>query len=270
MNDPSFWAPPWVPTLVARPRPARDCLYLSDLHLGAGASQRERERDLLHLLEGLPGRVDTLVFGGDLFEFWWEWDAAVPRRHMDVLFALRKASDAGVRLRFVAGNHDFAIGRFLAEFLAADVDQDGFCLDLDGDRWLLLHGDGMARSDRLDRLVRRVLRSRAARKAWNLLPPDVAFGLAGAVGGTTRKLNPGPPPNIGQYGEAVAAWIARWNLAGVVHGHTHRPLLAPVGSGCHVNNGDWLNWRHAVWIRPGRNVRLVDCSKEGHPWLSST
>jgi len=222
------------------------------------------------VLEGLPGRIDTLVFGGDVFEFWWEWRTAIPRLHMEILLALRKTSDAGVRIRFIAGNHDFAIGRFLADFLGATIDPDGFCMDIGGHRWLLLHGDGMPRSDRLDRLVRRVLRSRSAQRIWNLLPPDIAFSLAGSVGNTTRTLHPGPPPNIAEYGEAASDWIARWNLAGVVHGHTHRPLLEPLGDGFHVNNGDWLKDRFAVWIGPERRVRLVDCRKEGHPWLSNT
>lgn len=264
------WVPPWIPSLVASPESAEAFLFVSDLHLGTGPDEASRAREFAELLETLPGRVPMLVLGGDVFEFWWEWRHAVPRRHLEFLLALRRASEAGVALRFVAGNHDFALGAFARDFLGAAVHPDGICLDVGGDLWLAVHGDGIARSDRADRLVRRVLRSRAAQAAWNLLSPDIAFRIAGSVGETSRAVNPGPAPNIEEYGEAAELWIRRWHLAGVVHGHTHRPLLRPVGGGFHANNGDWLAGRTAVWVRPGRRVQLVDCRKDGHPWLSNT
>lgn len=270
MNPNDSWIPPWIPPLLERTETGGETLFASDLHLGAGPDQGRREAEFLELLETLPGRIGTLILGGDVFEFWWEWEYAAPRRHLEFLRALRKASDAGVRVHAIPGNHDFAMGRLLEESAGAKVHPDGFCLDVGGDRWLAVHGDAIARSDRLERIMRRVLRSRAAQRAWNLLPPDLAFRVAGAVGGASRAAASGPPSNVEEYGDAAELWIARWNLAGVVHGHTHRPLLRRRGAGFHVNNGDWLLGRHVVWISPGRNVRLVDCRKDGHPWLSNT
>lgn len=270
MNDPAPWTPPWVPSILAESTGAGDCVFLSDLHLGTGADQTARLADLDRLFETLPGHVDDLVLGGDIFEFWWEWKEAVPRRHLDFLLRLRELAAAGVRLRMIAGNHDFAAGRFLAEFLPACVHPDGFCLSFGGRRWLLVHGDGMAPSDRADRLVRRVLRSPAAQTLWNLLPPDLAFAVAGGVGGASRQLQPGPAPNIAEYAAIGGAWIDAFGLAGVVHGHTHRPLLAERASGTYVNNGDWVKDRSAVWIRRDGQARLVDCRKDGHPWRSNT
>lgn len=270
MNADTVWTPSWIPPLLDKPVDAGETLFASDLHLGAGPDEPSRLDSFLALLETLPGRIGTLVLGGDIFEFWWEWREAVPRRHMRFLMALKRVADAGVRIHVLAGNHDFAYGRFLPDLLGAGVHHDGICLNVDGARWLLVHGDGIARSDRVDRVVRRILRSRAAQAAWNLVPPDIAFRIAGTVGDTSRTLQPGPAPNIAEYGDAAEAWIRRWNLAGVVHGHTHRPLLEPRGGGFHANNGDWLNERFAVWISPGGRIRLVDCGKEGHPWLSNT
>lgn len=270
VNADTAWTPSWIPPLLDQPVEAGETLFVSDLHLGVGSDDPSRLEAFVELLGTLPGRIDTLVLGGDVFEFWWEWREAVPRRHMHFLMALRRAADAGVRIRVVAGNHDFAYGGFLPELVGASIHPDGICLDVDGSRWLLVHGDGIALSDRIDRLVRRLLRSRAAQAAWALVPPDIAFRIAGGVGRTSRAVQPGPPPNIAEFGDAAEIWIRRWNLAGVVHGHTHRPLLEPRGGGYHVNNGDWLKARFAVWISPGRRIRLVDCGKEGHPWLSNT
>jgi len=264
------WHPPWIPPLLGDRTAAGSTLFLSDLHFGAGPDPIGREADLRALLATLPGAVDDLVLGGDLFEFWWEWREAVPRRHLELLLALRETAARGVRLHLVAGNHDFRVGDFLAGFLPARVHPDGICLESGGSPWLLLHGDGMARGDRADRVVRRVLRSPLAQRLWGLLPPDFAFAVAGGVGKTSRKVNPGPAPNLAQYREAAVDWIAAHGLAGVVHGHTHRPHLERVGGGFYVNNGDWVEHRTAVWIRPQGDARLVDCRKDGHPWLSNT
>lgn len=270
MDNPGHWAPPWIPPLVEEISTAGECLFLSDLHLGAGPDQEARLTDLAALLDGLPGAIEDLVLAGDVFEFWWEWREAVPRRHLDFLDLLRRVASRGVRLRMVAGNHDFAVGDFLARHLPAKVHPDGFHLSCGPHRWLALHGDGMAPTDRIDRVLRGILRSPTAQRLWNLLPPDLAFGLAGGVGKASRRIQPGPAPNVGEYAVVARAWMCRWGLHGVVHGHTHRPLLERGEAGTYINNGDWVLQRSAVWLRPDGSAHLVDCRKEGHPWLSNT
>lgn len=270
VNTPGHWAPPWIPPLIEDGSSIGECLILSDLHLGAGPDQEERFRDLSSLLTSLPGTIDDLVLAGDIFEFWWEWKEAVPRRHLAFLDLLRSVAAKGVRLRMVAGNHDFAVGDFLARYLPAQVSPDGFLLLCGEARWLVLHGDGMAPGDGVDRVVRRVLRSPIAQRLWNLLPPDFAFGIAGGVGKASRRIQPGPAPNIAEYEVVAREWMRRWNLHGVVHGHTHRPMLERGEAGTYINNGDWVLLRSLVWLRPDGSSHLVDCRKDGHPWLSNT
>lgn len=270
VNTPGHWAPPWIPPLIEDISNVGECLFLSDLHLGAGPNQESRMRDLASLFASLPGSIDDLVLAGDIFEFWWEWKEAVPRRHLAFLDMLRVVAAQGVRLRLVAGNHDFAVGGFLAGHLPALVHPDGYLLQCGQARWLVVHGDGMAPSDRLDRGVRRVLRSRIAQMLWNLLPPDFAFGVAGGVGKASRQIQPGPAPNVEEYSLVARDWMRRWNLQGVVHGHTHRPLLERGEAGTYINNGDWVLQRSLVWLRPDGSSHLVDCRKDGHPWLSNT
>lgn len=270
MNNPGHWAPPWIPPLIENVAEVGECLFLSDLHLGAGPDQDARIEDLAALLQSLPGSIQDLVLAGDVFEFWWEWREAVPRRHLAFLDLLRTTAARGVRLRMVAGNHDFAVGDFLAQHLPAQVHPDGYLLRCGQSRWLALHGDGMVPGDRVDRVIRRVLRSRWAQGLWNLLPPDLAFGLAGGVGKASRKIQPGPAPNVEQYAPVARGWMRRWNLQGVVHGHTHRPSLERSDEGTYINNGDWVQQRSLVWLRPDGSAHLVDCRKDGHPWRSNT
>lgn len=264
------WFPTWIDPLTGRVQAAGRTLFVSDLHWGAGPDPVERLDAMLGLLDGLPGRIDDLVFGGDTFEFWWEWKRAIPTGHWDFLHAVRKVSDAGVRVRFIAGNHDFAVGPALSEICRAQVHPDGFCLRIGGADWLFVHGDAVPPSERMDRLVRKVLRARSARWSWNLLHPDLALQIAHFVGTGSRLIEAGPAPSTVEMEPLMRGWMRARGLAGVVHGHTHRPLLTTDRDGTYVNNGDWMKRRTAVWIEPGRTARLVDCAKEGFPWLSNT
>jgi UDP-2,3-diacylglucosamine hydrolase len=262
------WVPPWIEPLPDRTVAAGNTVFLSDLHLGTGPDDGIRRRDLVDLLGGLAGKVDDLVLGGDVFEFWWEWRHSIPSGFFDVLLAIREASRAGVRVRFIAGNHDFAIGRVLADFCEAQVHPDGICLDISGSRWLLVHGDAAPPSERINRLVRRVLRSRWAQAAWNSIPADIAFRTALGVGKASRWAEPGPALSTAEMEPMARSWMRRFALAGVVHGHTHRPLLTKGPEGTYVNNGDWVRNRNAVWI-DGSGATLVDCAVEDYPWRSN-
>ena len=128
------WVPPWIEPLPGRAEPAGRIAFVSDLHFGAGPEDGIRQEEFSTFLSELPGNVDDLVVGGDAFEFWWEKGGTLPARYRNVLDALRSASDSGIRVRFVAGNHDFALGQGLAEFCRARIHPDGICLDSSGHR----------------------------------------------------------------------------------------------------------------------------------------
>src|SRR5512135_3732315 len=99
--------------------PSPAAYFLSDAHLGAEPAEREaeRERRLHAFLDSLPGRASHLFIVGDLFDFWFEYRTAIPRRLFPTLAVLRRLHDAGVGITYLNGNHDFWLGTFLAESL---------------------------------------------------------------------------------------------------------------------------------------------------------
>lgn len=263
------WAPRWIPPLVERPVELGRTVFLSDLHLGVGWEETTRRRDLLSLLDKLPPHADDLVLGGDVFEFWWEWKHALPRGFRDILTGIRRVSERGVRVRLIAGNHDFAMGDALADACGATVHPDGFLGISGGSRWLLLHGDASTPAERTDRVLRHILRSGICQTLWNALPCDLSFSLALGVGRGSRAMDDGHSPHTLAMEPTMRGWMRRWNLAGVVHGHSHRPLLRVGPEGTYVNNGEWLQGRWAAWL-DGTDARLVDTTTGELPWPSNT
>src|SRR5512132_3985464 len=96
--------------------PGAAVYFVSDAHLGADPEPAEapRRRRLLDFLAHLPGRASALYVVRDLFDFWFEYGTAIPRRHFDTLVALRRLREAGIAVHYLSGNHDFWLGPFLS------------------------------------------------------------------------------------------------------------------------------------------------------------
>jgi len=98
---------------------ASSVFFVSDAHLGVDGEDREAARTsrLHEFLNSLPGRASSLYIVGDLFDFWFEYRTAIPRRHFATLAVLARLRDAGVEIAYLNGNHDFWLGTFFRDTL---------------------------------------------------------------------------------------------------------------------------------------------------------
>lgn len=233
------------------PTPA---FFFSDAHLGFDRPEAERQKTarLLRFFAMVRASGGSLTCLGDLFDFWFEYDTAIPARFFDVLRRLRELSEAGVRLYFLGGNHDYWVRRGRPGFLEREVGfellPDGAEVEVGGLRLQLFHGDGLGAEDRGYRLLKRVLRSRLTIAAFRWIHPDLAQPI-GALTSRLSRLKDGGEPR-----EEVCARIrehalgileGRPDLDAVLVGHLHRPEEVPVGHARYVNLGDWI--RHATY-----------------------
>ncbi len=240
--------------------PERTALVASDQHLGAAPP--ERAAAFRSWLEQVPDRGRHLVLNGDLFDFWFEYGSAVPRGHTRVLGALAALVDAGVRIDFLGGNHDWWGGSFLRDEIGLHVHPDPVVLELGGRRALVAHGDGLGRGDLGYRVLRGILRSRFARWGFRWLHPDVGAGIARAVSRTEERSD-ASHPRILERASELERWarerlLADETLDAVLLGHTHRPARVTIAPGRHyLNSGDWL--LHCTWVEfsPGEDPRLL-------------
>lgn len=219
-------------------------LVASDAHLGA-VPPASRSR-FLAFLSAVPELTDDLVLAGDVFDFWFEYRSVVLREHFEALRRLADAVDAGVRVRWLGGNHDAWAGSFLRDQVGLELLDAPLVTRVGGRRTLLAHGDGRAGGDWGYRLLKRVVRSRPARTLFRAVHPDLGAALARRASRTGEEAEAGRSPRRKDRAEALSAHAAELlrgdpSLELVVFGHAHRPELTEVAPGRHyLNPGDWI------------------------------
>lgn len=233
--------------------PATRAIVVQDAHLGqtspavAGAFH--------HFLETVPRPGDTLLINGDLFEFWFEYRTAIPRKPFHTLVALAGARMRGVGIILVGGNHDRWGGEFLRQDLGIEFVSRTTRLTLAGRRAFVAHGDGLTEQHLGGKIIHPILRSRVTRAVFHAIHPDIAFWIAKRLSGhladSTRDA-----AALDRAAKAQAEWARgllqrERDLELVILGHTHRPALEEVERGrFYLNSGAWMDgYRYAVVTR---------------------
>ncbi len=231
--------------------------FISDAHLGLGDREGEKakENHLLDFLEHCLPSAEALFVLGDLFDFWFEYKTVIPKGFHRTLTALQKYTDAGIPVHYLAGNHDYWMDDFFRTELGMAVYFKPFETMVSGKRVFLHHGDGLAQNDLGYRLIKPVLRNRVSRAMYRWVHPDIGVPLARRSSRASRDYT-----SEKDYGEVdgmreFAAGKIRSGVDIVVMGHTHTPLLQPIGGGTFVNLGDWIT-HHTYGELSGGTMKL--------------
>ena len=233
---------------------------VSDTHLGAVPD--ETERAFVRFLEYAGARAATLLINGDLFDFWFEWGPVIPARHYRVLAAITSVVDAGVPVTLIGGNHDAWGGRFLTEHVGVTLHNGVLRTTLGGRAALVAHGDGLGKGDFKYRMLKTLLRSRAAVWGFRALPPEIGIKIANYVSSTEDKAHDD------RSSTSRAAFLEHWareqlaadaQLQLIACGHSHVPIVVAVGAGrYYVNSGDWVRHRSYVTLENGAAPLLCE------------
>lgn len=202
-------------------------------------------------LDAVPRLGDCLLINGDLFDFWFAYRRAIPRRGLRIVTALARLRQT-VPIVMTGGNHDRWGDSFWDEDLGIRFGSDGLRLTIGRIRVWALHGDGIAEQHWSARLMHRLTRSRAGLALYRQIPVDTAFRLvdrmSGRLADSTRDAAVLDRAAAAQRSWAEAQLAADPALGLVVMGHTHRPALTLPAPGQHYcNPGAWMDGlRYAV------------------------
>ncbi|MDJ0449895.1 MULTISPECIES: UDP-2,3-diacylglucosamine diphosphatase [Methylocystis] len=228
--------------LAVEPEPKRyRTLFLSDLHLGAKASQAHLLLDFLK-----HNDAETIYLVGDIVDGWklrkgWHW----PQAHNDVVQKLLRRVRKGARVIYVPGNHDeFARDYTGLTFGGVEVVHHAIHETATGKKMLIIHGD------EFDIVVRNA--------RWLALLGDWAYDAAIAANTVLNrarrlfgvgywsfsawaKLKVKEAVNfIGDFEETLAAEAERRGVDGVVCGHIHHATIKTINGMLYVNTGDFV------------------------------
>jgi UDP-2,3-diacylglucosamine hydrolase len=223
---------------------------VADAHLGQVPESVARA--FHSFLDTVPQPGDELVVNGDLFDFWFEYGSAVPRRHLGTVMKLAGLVQRGIPVTFLGGNHDRWGGDFLRRDMGIGYHRGAAELVLAGRRALVVHGDGLTEQHWSGALLHWLLRQPVTIALFRLLHPAVGFWIADRLSGTladsTKDKAVLDRAEAAQAAYARALLEQRTELSLVVMAHTHRPRLDHVADGrAYLNPGAFLDGgRYAV------------------------
>lgn len=232
--------------------------FISDLHLGAKDNEDEiRKQELVHhFLQMVRQEATHLFLVGDFFDFWYEYRTVIPKQYFAILTDLAEVTRAGVTVHYLAGNHDFALGGFFENELKIQTWPDEMTIELEGKKFFLWHGDGLAKHDVGYRFLKRLLRSKFNQKLFRLLHPDFGIKLADFASGSSRKYTnqQNELRDEGDYIEFARARFAE-GFDYVLMGHRHNPLVHEEDGHKYINLGDWIS-KFSYAEFDGRDLQL--------------
>ena len=232
-------------------------LFVSDLHLDD--ARPHIVADFERFCAGEARGADALYVLGDLFEAYIgdDDDAALNAR---IARTLRGVADAGVPVRFIAGNRDFLLGRDYARRCGVQLLDDGTVIDLYGTPTLILHGDVLCTDDAAYLAFRKQVRDPKWQAAFLARPLAERRAFAAQARDASRAHTSTTDMAIMDVNQtAVEAAIRDAGVTRMIHGHTHRPAIHDFTldgqPAQRIVLGDW--YEQGSVLRVGRDTAVL-------------
>ncbi len=244
--------------------------FVSDVHLGGGdaAEARSSQTRFIEWLDSIAPSAREIYLVGDIFDFWYEYYSVVPKGFVRVLAKFAELTERGVRVVFIAGNHDMWVKDYFAKECGVEMYTTAQVVEIEGKRVHLAHGDNLniKRSFAL-RLMNGMFRSPIVRFLFSwLVHPDIAMRFGQWWSSSSRKRH---LPNEGEQHKGVDILIdyARSHHAELqcdyyIFGHMHTVANKPIDGGARVMlMNDWSSKPHYIVIDKGGEASIISVEK---------
>ena len=236
-------------------------LFVSDIHLDSNHGSRLEALDRT-LNSALQEEAEIYILG-DLVEVWVGDDD--DSEFADLLRATLLKYGERTRLLLMHGNRDFLFGERFASDINAELLDDPSIVELNGQRFLLSHGDAFCTSDIAYQRMRTLFRSKDFQD--NFLSQNLAARreFAQSVRAQSQESNANKPEQITDVVEhAVCKTLKQYDCPTVIHGHTHRPGLHDLGEG--LSRYVLGSWERCGWRGWFRDSFTLECfAIDGQP-----
>lgn len=218
--------------------------FISDIHLGLKDKKTEaaKEKLLLSLLQKIKEEGSELFIVGDLFDYWFEYRRVYQKGFFQTLTALKALVDAGVKVHYFVGNHDFLHRDFFEKEIGVNLIHDNLKIEIEGKKFFIAHGDGLVKNDLGYNILKMILRNRFIQFVYSLLHPDFGIWIASGTSKKSRDYT-----SSKNYGEAdglldAAKQKIEEGFDFVIFGHLHQRMNSKHKNGAYFNLGSWLDF----------------------------
>ncbi len=227
-------------------------LFISDLHLSP--EHPRLIRGFLDLLQSYQDRHTQLYILGDWFNAWIGDDYTAPWLD-EIVEKLQDFHRHGNQVYFQVGNRDFALGYdFLKQFhgiLLPDI----YTLNISGVTYRLEHGDALCTDDVAYQRFKKIIRNPYLIAFLKRTPLSFRQKLAN---GFRKKSHDDKQQKTYAIMDVhpKAVETALFDVDILIHGHTHRPAIHPLGQKTRIVLGDWREKTNQAMI--------LEIDEQGH------
>ena len=237
--------------------------FASDFHLGVPthAESLEREKKIISWLDEIKEDAKSIYLLGDIFDFWFEYKAVVPKGFVRLLGKLAELSDNGTDIFLIKGNHDLWMYDYLPKEVGVQIIKDKTILRENGKKIFLAHGDGLGPGDFGYKMIKKIFTNKMCQWLFTRLHPNFGLGIAHFWSKISRIANnKNPEQFLGEEKEWLVSYCKEKQKENPVDyyifGHRHLPLEIEIDTKTkYINLGDWIH-HNSYAVFDGENLIL--------------
>jgi len=143
-------------------------------------SNEQKIKKMEEFILEIENSKGSIFIMGDFFDYYFEYNRNDPNYFERIFSLLEKIKTKGIEVYFIAGNHDFWIGKKFQSVITKSFLSDQI-LSEGNKRIYVTHGDGILSWDKGYRLLKFILRSKIFRFLYSLLPKNIALKVANRI-----------------------------------------------------------------------------------------
>jgi UDP-2,3-diacylglucosamine hydrolase len=240
---------------------ANKIYFASDFHFGVPdhSMSREREDLVVSWLEEIRKDAAEIYLIGDIFDFWFEYSAVIPKGFIRFQGKLAELADSGIKITLFKGNHDMWMFDYFVKELGIQIVSDELVLERNGKKFYLHHGDGLGPGDSKYKILKKIFRSGFCQWLFARIHPNLGVGIAKKWSKHSRLQS----NQKEEFQDLDKEWLVSYckelllkeQFDFLIFGHRHLPLDVRLGDSRYINLGEWMNF-NSYAVFDGHNLEL--------------
>ena len=240
---------------------ANKIYFASDFHFGVPdhALSREREDLVVSWLEEIRKDAAEIYLIGDVFDFWFEYSAVIPKGFIRFQGKLAELADSGIKITLFKGNHDMWMFDYFLKELGIQIISEELILERNGMKFYLHHGDGLGPGDAKYKILKKIFRSEFCQWLFARIHPNLGLAIARKWSKHSRLQN----NQKEEFQDLEKEWLVSYSKElllkehydFLIFGHRHLPLDVQLGDSRYINLGEWMNF-NSYAVFDGENLEL--------------